>query len=466
MPEISGSGPLYLQLSDAIARAIRVGHLQPGDRLPTQREMAEMLDIDLTTVNRAIAATQRLELICSEGRRGSYVRATPALSSTFILCEDDLRSLAREQDRGELGGIEVSGLSVPPAPANGLVRTALTEGIARLAASENGLPLQYQPIGGTAYDRAIRSMIMNRSMPTQPDQMVITAGAQSAIQDICHAVLKPGDVVACGRYAYPGFLRIARQIGARILPAEMDEKGLLPDSIQQIATAHPLKLLFVTPFNDNPTTATMDQLRLNAITALAERHDFQLLEANPYGGLNGFRSRSMSSLAPTRSWYVLTISKSFTPALRTGFLRAPSAQAAFGVIAAMQQRESTASPLDVALESQWLLDGTLLQLGAAVAAESVARQAIAREILGEGSFDANSVGYHLWIPRPDSDPGNMLPFTLLTALPVVKATLFAVAPTGREQSLRVSLGVARSRDKLTKDLDRLKAWLTESGDSG
>ncbi|TPE61930.1 GntR family transcriptional regulator [Sandaracinobacter neustonicus] len=462
LPEISGSGPIYLQLANAIARAIRLGHLKPGDRLPTQREMAEALDIDLTTVNRAVAEAQRMDLISSEGRRGSFVKDAPTVPSTLLFRDDEVRGFSREMDPGELAGIELSGLSVPPLPANAILRSAVAEGLAKLFAGDNGASLQYQPVGGGAHDRAVRATVMNRTMPTQPDQIVITPGAQSAIHAICHSVLKPGDVVACGRYAYTGFLRVARQIGVRILPVEIDEEGLVPDSIEQIARAHPLKLLFLTPFNDNPTTATMGITRVDEIARLAELHDFQMLESAPYGGLNGFRSPAVSARVPTRSWYVLTIAKSFTPALRVGFLRAPSVQAAFGVISAMQQNAAMASPLDVALDTQWLLDGTLMQMGAALAAESTERQLIAREILGDGIFRSCPAGYHLWIPRPDADSQNAASLALLAGLPVVPATIFAVEPTGREQSLRISLGGARSRDKLAADLSRLKAWLMQS----
>ena len=463
LPEISGSGPIYLEVANAIARAIRLGHLRPGDRLPTQREMSEALHIDLTTVNRAIAEAQRQQLISSEGRRGSFVREAPSMPSTLLFRDEERRGFAREMDPAEFAATELSGLSVPPVPPGGIVRAALIEGMTKLAASENRLPVQYQPVGGTSYDRAVRATVMARTMPTLTDQIVITPGAQSAIHAICHAVLKPGDVVACGRYSYPGFLRAARQVGARVLPVEMDEKGLLPESVVEIGRAQSLKLLFLTPFNDNPTTATMDLPRLTQLAALAERQDFQLLELDPYGGLNGFQSRIVSALAPTRSWYVLTVTKSFTPAIRAGFLRAPTVQAAFGVIAAMQRTAAMASPLDIALDTQWLLDGTLLQLGAAVAAESAERQVLAREILGEDSFRSSAVGYHLWIPRPDADFQNTTSLSLLGALPVVPASIFSVEPTGREQSLRVSLGAARSRDKLTADLSRLKAWITQSG---
>src|SRR5436305_1736063 len=75
-PDIAGTlGPKYLAIADAIARDIEAGALQPGDRLPPQRMLAEALGVDLTTVTRAYGEAQRLGLIEGDGRRGSFVRS-------------------------------------------------------------------------------------------------------------------------------------------------------------------------------------------------------------------------------------------------------------------------------------------------------------------------------------------------------------------------------------------------------
>lgn len=461
-PRITGSGPIYLELADAIGEAIRSGELAPGDRLPTQREMAEAMGVDLTTVTRGYAQAQRLSYIESEGRRGSFVKAQPARRSALDMSGQNLRAFAGAADANTLAIVEASGRNMPPEPAGDLLSASLREGLERVLHTAGPLALHYQPTGGLEHDRAVRADVFGRAAPTHPDQIVITAGAQNAIHGICSGLLQPGDAVACGRYTYPGFLSVVRKLGARIVPIEMDRKGLIPDSLEEAARRQPLKLLYHVPHNANPTTASIDGVRRLAIAELAEMHDFQILEDDAYGGLNGYRDKVVSFVAPGRSWYVVTISKSFTPALRVATVRAPSIRDAYRLIASIQDSTTMAAPLDVALDTQWLTDGTLLKLGSAVAAEGAERQKVAREILGAEGFVAAPGGYHLWIPLPDRDAPLVSPPPMLTGLPVAPAAIFAAAPTGLEQSLRVSLGGPRSRERVRSDLSRLAAFLAHN----
>ena len=70
--------PIYVQLRDQIAAAIGRGELKPGDRLPTMREVAVGLSVDLNTVQRAYAALQDEGLLTAVQGRGSFVAEAPA----------------------------------------------------------------------------------------------------------------------------------------------------------------------------------------------------------------------------------------------------------------------------------------------------------------------------------------------------------------------------------------------------
>ncbi len=59
-------GPRYLQIADMLERALSDGSLRPGDRLPPQRRLAALFQIDLTTVTRAYDEAKRRNLL--EGR--------------------------------------------------------------------------------------------------------------------------------------------------------------------------------------------------------------------------------------------------------------------------------------------------------------------------------------------------------------------------------------------------------------
>src|SRR5579862_465886 len=70
--------PIYVQLRDQIAAAIGRGELRPGARLPTMREVAVTLAVDLNTVQRAYQALAEDGLVAMVQGRGSFVAETPA----------------------------------------------------------------------------------------------------------------------------------------------------------------------------------------------------------------------------------------------------------------------------------------------------------------------------------------------------------------------------------------------------
>ena len=162
-----GRGSLYLAIADALEADVAAGRLAPGEKLPTQRELARRLGIDLTTVTRAFAEAARRGLIHAEGRRGSFVRGTGGSASA------------------DLSGLDTaSGMNMPPEPEDRLVRDRMLSGLAALLA-ERIAPLHYQPPGGAEPFRASAAAFVSRILPgTGADQMVITAGSQHALQAI------------------------------------------------------------------------------------------------------------------------------------------------------------------------------------------------------------------------------------------------------------------------------------------
>ena len=65
--------PIYVQLRDHILQAIRSGVVGPGERLPTMRQVAVGLKIDLNTVRHAYDELERLGALTLERGRGSFV---------------------------------------------------------------------------------------------------------------------------------------------------------------------------------------------------------------------------------------------------------------------------------------------------------------------------------------------------------------------------------------------------------
>jgi DNA-binding transcriptional MocR family regulator len=448
-PEIGASaGPKYLAISAALGRDIADGTLRPGDRLPPQRDLADALGVDLGTVTRAYAEARRLGLIDADGRRGSFVR----------------------EPRGLLGAEQVApfdtGMNLPPLP----LRSSLPERWASdlreiLSGATAANRLQYQPSGGAPQDRAAgAAWLAARGVPADEDTVLVVSGGQTALHAIAHATLEPGDVVCTGRFAYPGWLAIARRLGLRIVPVDGDGEGLEPAALDRACAAQTVKAVYLVPTNDSPTTATMGAARRQAIADIARRHDLKIIEDDAYGRLSAAPLPPLAGFAPERTWHVASLSKIVSPALRVAYLRAPSLRDAWRLAADVHLTTVMAPPLNVALVGKWLREGTWAGLVDEVRAECVARRAIAAELLPSGSFRAEPEGYHLWIPLDGAlAPGELVSALAPSGLSVVSSEAFAADPGETARAVRVSIGGGLSRERLARALELLDALLHHRG---
>ncbi|HRU27481.1 MAG TPA: GntR family transcriptional regulator [Treponema sp.] len=78
----SSESPVYRQIIEQITRKLRAGELKPGDKLPTERELAEALGIARGTVNRAYEELTRSQILESIPGRGSFISAQQDVAET------------------------------------------------------------------------------------------------------------------------------------------------------------------------------------------------------------------------------------------------------------------------------------------------------------------------------------------------------------------------------------------------
>ncbi|RZA10939.1 MAG: GntR family transcriptional regulator [Proteobacteria bacterium] len=166
-------GPKYLAISSALADDVAQGRLKAGDRLPPQRELAQALGVDLTTISRAYGEAQRLGLIDADGRRGSFVREQPSSASVPQLAPYD------------------TGMNLPPLPLKSSLAARYSAAIQGILAGPSAANrLQYQPSGGAPEDRqAGADWLAQRGIEATQDNVLVVSGAQTALHAIASSIL-------------------------------------------------------------------------------------------------------------------------------------------------------------------------------------------------------------------------------------------------------------------------------------
>jgi DNA-binding transcriptional MocR family regulator len=438
----SHAGPKYLAIADAIEAAVRTGELRPGERLPPQRELAAGLGVDLTTVTRAYTMAREAGLIEGAGRLGSYVRNSAGLPPADQTAD--------------------SGMIMPPQPGFALLGTAIHQGLASLLRAGGQSPLlQYQPTGGALRDRQeAATAYIDRGIATGADQVTIAAGGQNALHAILAAALQRGDRIIAPAITYPGLIASARQLGLGVEAVGSDADGIDPDAVQAAALAG-AKALYLVPTNDNPTTATLDLERRLWLAALVRRHGLALIEDDAYGLLPAKPLPPVAAFVPERAWHIASVAKIISPVLRVAHIRAPDAASAARLAADVHTTAVMAPPLNAALVTHWLREGTFADLIAQVRAEGVARQRLVRPLLAGLDHAAHPEGYHIWLrlpadaPRPTELSARLRPL----GLSIVAGERFAVDPAHMQPAVRISIGGAIAHDRLKRALEALRALL-------
>ncbi|WP_066806462.1 PLP-dependent aminotransferase family protein [Sphingomonas asaccharolytica] len=435
LPDLTKArAPKYLAIADALGSAIERGNLSSGDRLPPQRDLAARLGVDLTTVTRAYETARRRGLIEAHGRAGSFVRgASPA----------QIEDAARVD----------TGMNMPPELPGDMLGRAMRDTIATLLADGSGLRMQYQPIGGSTADRAAGARLIARAgADVSDDQIVVTAGAQNALHAIVNTALRPGDAVACGRFVYSGFKVLAARLGLRLVPLPTIDGDVLAAACR----SERIRALYVVPTNDNPTAVTLDATTRQSIAQAARANDLTVIEDDVYGALCATRAVPIAALAPERTWYVASVSKTISPALRIAYVRAPDIGGALRLAADVHETAIMAPPLNAAVVRTWLDDGRYDRLVEAMRNEAMRRQAIAADILKGLPYQAHAQGYHLWLPLPAGPDGAELADAMQSSgLSVVAGDRFRVAP-GADQAVRISLGGLIETSRLARALHLMR----------
>ena len=441
MPTIEGRrGPAYQRIVDALADDIAAGRVHQGQRLPTHRALAAALDLDVTTVTRAYAEARRLQLVDARTGRGTFVAAN-----------------ASAIWRGASAPAIDLSMILPPQPDGADLDARLAAALAEIRRQAGFGPyLTYQQAGGSASERAVAAQWLSGRIPSLTrDRMLIAPGTQSALMALLLELAAPGDTVLTEALTYPGLKAAAAAARLTLVGMDMDGEGVRPDALEAACQRHKPKLIVLTPTMQNPTTATMGPSRRARIAGIIAKRQLTLIEDDPYFPLDP-AVQPLAALIPERTYLAASLSKCIAPGLRTSLMVLPSADAAQRVAASLRAVAQMPTPLLTAVAIRWLQNGSADAIIARVRDEAAARQAICRDVLGEGRFATQAHSPHIWFTAPGAWSSERFSALLRSrGLGVVASDAFAVSPEA-PSGIRAALGAARNRAELKAALEILR----------
>jgi DNA-binding transcriptional MocR family regulator len=430
--------PVYREIADAIARELKAGRLKPGQRLPTQRELATQLGVTLTTVTRAYAEADRRGLVRGEVGRGTYARS---------------RHLELHASVAPEGPISLATNTLLPVEHI----DALADQLASCAPRGGETAVfEYQGRIGPVRARAAGADWLERlGLHSTPDQVTVTAGGQHAILVSLLAATEAGDEVLVEEFAYSGILELCARLGRRARAVAMDEHGLDPDALDAACRDGRPRALYMMPTLHNPTSLTMPARRRQEIVEVAKKYGLFAIEDDVYGYLAPEARPLFDNFPPDRAVYLTSLAKAITPGLRVGYVRA-SVGLRERLEAASHWTLIDPAPTMVELASRVITGGLGDRIVEWKRAETATRQEIAARVLAKFRCQTSPISPHLWLHLPEGWSSDAFVTQARDGGVLVNgAHAFMVDKRAPGKNVRVCLGTPRSREILEQGLSRL-----------
>ena len=412
--------PLHRQIYDEWRRGILSGRFEPGQRLPSTRELATTLGVSRATVTAAY--DQLVAEGYLDGHRGSgtYVcrelpEHVPAVARLAVERRGapPLRLSGFVERLGPVRPRPVTPAGVIDLSASGpdfdlfpfavwgrLVRRhvrRLSPGLFRYAQDGTG----HQPLR-----EAIASYLRRaRAVQCEADRVVVVSGSQQAL-DLCARVLvEPGDEVAVEEPGYPGARHLFAAVGARLRPVPVDADGAIVSAMPSAA-----RLACITPSHQFPLGVSLSLARRLDLLAWARARQAFVIEddydsefrysGSPLPALQGLGDSS-------RVVYLGTFSNAMFPGLRLGYLVLPTALVEPFVRAKWYADRHTAS-LEQAALADFIREGHFEQhIRRMRRAYKLRREAlldaIHRRFGGRAAIVGDAAGLHVVVRFADAD---------------------------------------------------------------
>lgn len=297
-------GVAYTALADRIRLLILDGRVGSGTRLPAERELASQLEVSRTTVTAAYAELREAGFLLS-------VRGSGSVAQLPFRAPAGVESAP--------GYLDFSKATMPAIPE--------VVAAARLAADQ--LPAYlgesgFDPVGIPALREALADRYTARGLPTTPDQLMVTIGAQHAIALIARTIMARGDRALIENPTYPHALDALKAAGARLTPVSVTaDEGWDEAALEQAIQRTSPSLGYLMPDYHNPTGASMDDELRERVLGLAARHGTTLVADETMGEL-GFdgRQRTLPFAAHGSAITIGSVGKSVWGGVRIGWIRA------------------------------------------------------------------------------------------------------------------------------------------------
>lgn len=437
--------PYYQSIADAMEHDIINGVLEPNTKLPPQRELADFLDINLSTITRAYKFCELKGLIYATVGKGSYVSSKNR--------DENVLQDGKTTRFIELGTIQ------PFYQLNAIVLKAAQKIFEKPYAINL---LEYvQPLDSMKYLESARLWFEKFNLNVSTDNIIITSGGQNALLIALISLFQPGDKIAVDSYTYPNFIGLANLLRIQLMPINLDNYGMLPEELERCCKTTNIKGIYLMPSCSNPTNITMPMGRRKQLAAVIKLYNLTLIEDDTYSFLLPGLYIPFATQIPDQTVYICGTSKSICAGLRVAFMAFPDRMSTFLSNGAYYANLKTPT-INIEIITELIASGLADQI-----IEKKIQLAKERNNIYKVYFPDtdhfNEISLFQWLALPENIDGLKVELAAKKqGVRVLSSQKFAVGVTDKYSYVRLATCSPKNIEELEKGLGRIREIIDEN----
>jgi len=436
--------PLYLMIARQLESDIRNGDLLPGTKLPPQRELADYLDVNVSTISRAFGICSRKGLLGGTVGSGTFV-AYDALANINVTPQD------------EGGAIIEMGSVMPERTSYEEISAVLKK---MLAEPDFGRFLHYGAAAGSLWQRETAVRLLRKTgCETTEDRLLPANGGQNAIAAIVAGLFRPGDCIGVDPMTYPGIKSVAKLLGVRLIPIGQEGGEICEEGLIHACDNAKIKAVYIMPDYQNPTTHTMSDEGREMIARTAKERDLLIIEDAIHSLLAPRPNQSAASRAPEHTVHIASLSKTVSPGLRLCYIATPP-RYKDALSDSLYSLNLTGSPFLLEIASRVIASGSAETIAARHRELAMGRNAVVNEMLAGYDLRGADECIFRWLLLPGGWSGERFESAASAAgVRVYGAERFAVGKAKPAAAVRLAIAAPESIEELKEGVRRLLVLL-------
>lgn len=313
---------LYRQVYDHIVARIQRGELAAHDKLPSIRMLAGELQVHRLTVFRAYQLLKEEGKAYVKEKSGYYVAPMHEITGLPTFEKSFAAARTFQNEMSDIQRVpSVYQFSQALIDPNLLPNLYLSQYVKEVFDRYPKMIGTYSDLQGDAELRDFLGDYMTGRLKVSisADELIITSGAQQAIDLLARLYIRPLDAVMVERPTYSAALDIFRAQGARFLPVDISPGGYDLDQVEEMMKRHKPRFFYMNPTFHNPTGYSVPAGQRKELVALAEKYQCLLVEDDTFRDIYFGEPPSLPLFTyDTEGWvvYLSSFSKYVAPGLR------------------------------------------------------------------------------------------------------------------------------------------------------